>query len=197
MGFDFIVIVPFLPHCGLFSVFGHGLSFFDRFQYPVDGSTASGDFSAFTGEDAHMSFYSAILNQKPQATYFKYLCIDRGVEDLGIQHITSSYTLSTHTTQSCAPFNNMDNKKVVWPREKHYWWSPHRFWCTFKMFSISYWYNRVHEVIFTYMNTSLRHFPISRKYLKYWEIFPKYPPFFFFSFLFFFFFLIFYVLEVF
>ena len=87
--------------------------FSDRFQYPVDGSTASCDFSAFTGGDAHMSFYSAILNQKPQAMYFKYLCIDRGVEGLGIQYITSSHTLLTHTTQSCAPFNNRDYKKVV------------------------------------------------------------------------------------
>ena len=35
MGFDFIVIVPFLPfHLGFFFIFGCGVSFFGRFQYP-------------------------------------------------------------------------------------------------------------------------------------------------------------------
>ena len=43
--------------------------FFGRFQHPpVDGcSTARCDFGALTGEDKHMSFCSAILNQKPNA----------------------------------------------------------------------------------------------------------------------------------
>ena len=35
MEFDFIIIVPFLPsRCGFFFTFGHGVSFFGRFQYP-------------------------------------------------------------------------------------------------------------------------------------------------------------------
>ena len=35
MGFDFIMIVPLLPfHFGFFFIFGHGISFFGRFQYP-------------------------------------------------------------------------------------------------------------------------------------------------------------------
>ena len=76
MGFDFIVIVPLLPSpCRFFFVFGHGESFFGRFQHPpVDGcSTASCDFGALSGGDEWMSFYSAILNRKPY--YYLSLCM--------------------------------------------------------------------------------------------------------------------------
>ena len=67
VGFDFIMIVPFLPsHCDfLFLQVGHLFFFFGRFQCPVDGcSIASCDFGAFSGGDEYMSFYSAILNWK-------------------------------------------------------------------------------------------------------------------------------------
>ena len=69
MGFDFIVIVPLLPSCwGFLFVFGRGVSFFGRFQHPpVYGcSIARNGFGALTGENKHMSFCSAILNQKPK-----------------------------------------------------------------------------------------------------------------------------------
>ena len=72
MGFDFIIIVPFLPsRCGFFFVFGHGVSFLGVFQHPpVNGcSTASCDFGALTGDEC-MPFYSAILNQKQAGTTF-------------------------------------------------------------------------------------------------------------------------------
>ena len=68
---------------GFFFVFGHGVSFLGGFQHPpvdgcstasgdfdvlaVDGcSTASGDFDVLARGDECPSFYSAILNQKPQ-----------------------------------------------------------------------------------------------------------------------------------
>ena len=65
MEFDFIIIAPFLPsRCGLFFIFGHGVSFFGVFQHPpVNGcSTASCNFGAFAGGDEHTAFYSIILN---------------------------------------------------------------------------------------------------------------------------------------
>ena len=64
MEFDFIVIVPLLlSGCGFF-IFGHGVSFFGRFQHPPidDHSTVSFDFGALTGRNEYMSFYSAISN---------------------------------------------------------------------------------------------------------------------------------------
>ena len=72
MGFDFIVIVPLLPSgCSLFFVFGHGVSFFGRFQSPPVNScsTASYDFGALAGRRERMSFYSTILNWKPVDYY--------------------------------------------------------------------------------------------------------------------------------
>ena len=72
MGFDFIVIVPFLPSCCNFSFVPEPeVSFFGGFQCPpVDGhSTASCDFGGFAGEDGHMSFYSTILNQSLHIIY--------------------------------------------------------------------------------------------------------------------------------
>ena len=66
MGFDFIMIVPFLPSlCGLFFVFGRGLSFFDGFQCLLvsGGSTASCDIGGLAEGDEHTSFYPATLNQ--------------------------------------------------------------------------------------------------------------------------------------
>ena len=64
IGFDFIVIVPFLLSCcGFYFVFGHEVSVFHQFQHhPVDDySTASCDFSALAGGKEPMSFYSAIF----------------------------------------------------------------------------------------------------------------------------------------
>ena len=51
--FDFIEIVPLLPFCYGFFVFGCGVSFFDRFQHlPVDDcSTASFDFGSLAEGD--------------------------------------------------------------------------------------------------------------------------------------------------
>ena len=51
--------------------------FFGRSQHPpVDGcSTARCDFGAFEGGDEHMSFYSTILNWKPQLLFFIYWII--------------------------------------------------------------------------------------------------------------------------
>ena len=63
VGFDFIMIAPFLPsHFAFWS----GVSLFAVFQHPsVDScSTGSCNFRALTG-DEHTSFYFAILNQKP------------------------------------------------------------------------------------------------------------------------------------
>ena len=63
VGFDFIMIVPFLPsHFAFWS----GASLLAVFQHPPADScsTAIGNFHALTG-DEHMSFYSATLNQKP------------------------------------------------------------------------------------------------------------------------------------
>ena len=56
MGFYFIVIVPCLPSCCSFFVFGCGVYFFGVFHHlPVDGCTAAGcDFSALT-QDEHTS----------------------------------------------------------------------------------------------------------------------------------------------
>lgn len=54
MGFAFILIVSLLPsHCSFLFVFGHGASFFGRFQRPpIDGcSSASCDFSTLTGDE--------------------------------------------------------------------------------------------------------------------------------------------------
>ena len=67
MGFAFILIVSLLPsHCSFLFVFGHGASFFGRFQRPpVDGClSASCDFGTLTGDEC-VSFCSAVLNQKP------------------------------------------------------------------------------------------------------------------------------------
>jgi len=58
------LIMPLLPFCWDFSfALGHGVSFFGGIQHsPVDGCCAtSWDFGVLTGEDEHMSFYSAIL----------------------------------------------------------------------------------------------------------------------------------------
>ena len=66
MGFDFIVIVPFLPsHCSFSFVFGCGVSFFGEFQcLPVnDCSALSCDSGAVTRGSECTSFYSTILNQ--------------------------------------------------------------------------------------------------------------------------------------
>ena len=64
MGFDCIVIAPFLPSCCGFVVFGRGVSFIGEFWHPpIDGSsTASCNFGAFAGGDEHTAFYSIILN---------------------------------------------------------------------------------------------------------------------------------------
>ena len=73
MRFDFIMITPLLPsHFSFFFVFECWVSFFGEFQHsPVDGcSTACCNFGAFTAGDEHMSFYSAILNQKPYLVKF-------------------------------------------------------------------------------------------------------------------------------
>ena len=67
MGFDFIMIVPFLPsHCGFFFLFGCAMSFFGRFQHPPADSCsiASCDFGAFAGGHELTFIYSAILNEK-------------------------------------------------------------------------------------------------------------------------------------
>ena len=59
-----------------FFVFGHGVSFFffsfgGFHRTPVDGfSTANCSFGALPGGDEHMSFCSAILNQKPEECLF-------------------------------------------------------------------------------------------------------------------------------
>ena len=71
MVFDFIVITPLLPsHCSFFFVFGCWVSFLGKFQHPsVYGcSTVSCNFGSVT-RDERMSFYSAILNQKPKILY--------------------------------------------------------------------------------------------------------------------------------
>ena len=64
MGFDLIMIVPFLPSCrGFFFVFACELSSFGPQRPPVNGcSTASCNFGALAGGDELTSFYSAILN---------------------------------------------------------------------------------------------------------------------------------------
>ena len=66
MGFDCIVIAPFLPSCCGFVVFGRGVSFIGEFWHPpIDGSsTASCNFGAFAGGDEHASFYATILKWK-------------------------------------------------------------------------------------------------------------------------------------
>ena len=75
IGFDFIVIVSLLPSCWGFFVFGNGVIFFGRFQYPPvhDCSTASCKFVAFIGGDECTSFYSAILDWKLVLFSLKYL----------------------------------------------------------------------------------------------------------------------------
>ena len=67
MGFDFIVIEPFLSCCLAAASslsLDIGYLFFVRFQCPaVDGcSTASCNFGALSGGDEHTSFYSTIFN---------------------------------------------------------------------------------------------------------------------------------------
>ena len=72
MGFDFIEIVPLLPSCCSFFVFGHRGSFLGGFQCPpVDGSTASFSLGALTGGDEHTSVYSTILSWKPIQIFIK------------------------------------------------------------------------------------------------------------------------------
>ena len=69
---DFIMNVPLLQSlCSFFFVFGHGVSSYGGFQHPpVDGcSIASCKFDAVAGRDEPMSFYSAILNQKPMVLF--------------------------------------------------------------------------------------------------------------------------------
>ena len=68
MGFDFIIIMPLLPSCYGFFVFGCGVSSFGGFQHPLfDGcSTASCNCDALTGGDGCMSVYYFNLNLKPQ-----------------------------------------------------------------------------------------------------------------------------------
>ena len=68
------VISPFLPSCWGFSfAFAHGVSFFGRIQLsPLDGfSVVSCNFGVLTGEDEHMSFYSAIFFEVFQVTLYK------------------------------------------------------------------------------------------------------------------------------
>ena len=75
-GFNFIMIVPFLPsRCDFCFVLGHGYLFFCGSQRPPinDCSTGRCSFVAFTGGNKLMSFYSAILNWKypsPLNIYF-------------------------------------------------------------------------------------------------------------------------------
>ena len=61
-------ILPLLPSCWGFSfALGHGVSFFGVIQHPpVSGcSAASCSFGVLTGEDEHMSFYSATFWSSP------------------------------------------------------------------------------------------------------------------------------------
>ena len=75
MGFDFIMIVPFLPsHYSFFFVFEHGVSSFGGSQRPpVDGwSRASCNFGALSVGEECTSFCSAILNQKPGFCFYLF-----------------------------------------------------------------------------------------------------------------------------
>ena len=77
IGFDFIMIAPFLSSgCGFVFVFGCGISFFAGFQHsPVDGcSIASCDFGD-PARDECISFYSAILNQKKLGFIFCFITL--------------------------------------------------------------------------------------------------------------------------
>ena len=77
MGFDCIVIAPFLPSCCGFVVFGHGVSSLvgSSILLLMVVQQLVAIFGTFTG-DERMSFYSAILNQKPvKLLIFEvYLC---------------------------------------------------------------------------------------------------------------------------
>ena len=78
MVFDLIMIVPLLPSCCDFFVFGHEASVFGGFQCsPVDCcSTASCNFGILAGGDKPTFFYPAVLDQKPvKLLIFEvYLC---------------------------------------------------------------------------------------------------------------------------
>ena len=77
-------ISPLLLSCLGFSfALGRGISFFGGIQHsPVDGcSAASCDFGILTGEDEHMSFYSAILEGKNFAVF---ICVCMCVLILGL-----------------------------------------------------------------------------------------------------------------
>ena len=87
MGFDLIMIVPFLPSCcGFFFVFACELSSFGFQHPPVNGcSTASCNFGSLPGGEERTSFYSAILNRMHGYVFKKSLSfknsswkIDRG-----------------------------------------------------------------------------------------------------------------------
>ena len=68
MGFDFIMIVPLLPSCCGFFIFGLGISFYGGFQHPavICCSIARCNFGALTGGGEHTYFYSTILNWRIQ-----------------------------------------------------------------------------------------------------------------------------------
>ena len=67
IGFDFILIVPFLLFRCSFFVLGCGVSFLGGF--PVNGcSTAVCNFGTPAGEGERMFFYSTISNHAPPST---------------------------------------------------------------------------------------------------------------------------------
>ena len=78
MGFDFIVIAPFLPsHCGFSFVFGCRVSFFAEFQcLPVDDCSAvSCDSSALTRWKVYFYTYVELLEMKLKCLRLKKITL--------------------------------------------------------------------------------------------------------------------------